>query len=586
MIRCRLLLLPLLLSLPLQAQFAAIEHPRLLMREADEAAVRQRIEKDPLAAKLQSAVLAEADRILTHPTCRYDIPDGRRLLAQSRLAVQQVLFTCWAWRFTGKAEYRDRAIEELKAACALKDWNTSHFLDTAEMATAVAIGYDWLYADLNAGQRAMCEKAIRDKALKPAKAVYDSKGWWTKASNNWSQVCGGGIGLAAIAIEGKDEGLSGDLIPRSIKLVERCDHFYEPDGLYPEGPGYWHYGTSYHVLLLAACKTLSHPMAMPAKLSQSAESMMHLHGPTSLPFNFADGHAGRQTMTPPQSWIATHGGSAMLPGYVRAQLEAADRSGNDKGMRQGYAPLHLLWLPPAGKPSGKVSLHAVFKGEQSAAMFRTNWQPDAAWLAIKGGSSQGGHSQMDVGTFCYDAHGERWFHDLGSDNYNMPGYFGSKRFTYFRNQNRSHNTLEINGALQVALAAPCQPTESSLSGNPATVTYDLSAAYASSAKSVKRSVAFDATNGRAVIADVIEQAKGEIAWRAYTDAKATIEGKKVILSKKDQSIQLERLSDQGVWSIEPATPPQSIENPNKGFQAIVLRVPQKQSVRIEVAIEP
>ena len=33
-------------------------------------------------------------------------------------------------------------IRELDAACALKDWNPSHFLDTAEMSTAVAIVAD------------------------------------------------------------------------------------------------------------------------------------------------------------------------------------------------------------------------------------------------------------------------------------------------------------------------------------------------------------------------------------------------------------------------------------------------------------
>ena len=42
-----------------------------------------------------------------------------------------------------------------------------------------------------------------------------------------------------------------------------------------------------------------------------------------------------------------------------------------------------------------------------------------------------------------DAQGVRWALDLGSDNYNMPGYFGSKRWTYYRMTNRSHNTLEM-----------------------------------------------------------------------------------------------------------------------------------------------
>jgi hypothetical protein len=42
----------------------------------------------------------------------------------------------------GGEKFRLRTIAELEAACALKDWNPSHFLDTAEMASAVATGYD------------------------------------------------------------------------------------------------------------------------------------------------------------------------------------------------------------------------------------------------------------------------------------------------------------------------------------------------------------------------------------------------------------------------------------------------------------
>ena len=39
-------------------------------------------------------------------------------------------------------------MKELRAAAAFPDWNPSHFLDTAEMTHAFAIGYDWLYEGL------------------------------------------------------------------------------------------------------------------------------------------------------------------------------------------------------------------------------------------------------------------------------------------------------------------------------------------------------------------------------------------------------------------------------------------------------
>ena len=67
-----------------------------------------------------------------------------------------------------------------------------------EMAAAVAIGYDWLHATLTAGQRQRYEDALITKGLLPAKKVHDGKGWWFKPGNNWSQVCGAGIGLAIV----------------------------------------------------------------------------------------------------------------------------------------------------------------------------------------------------------------------------------------------------------------------------------------------------------------------------------------------------------------------------------------------------
>ena len=140
-------------------------HPRLLFPPTAEAEVKQRIAADPLAAKIQAQIVKRAEKVLTERTCEYRIPDGKRLLSESRSALHHVLFCGWIWRTTGDERHRERVIRELDAACALKDWNPSHFLDTAEMATAVAIGYDWLYSSLTPEQRLRYEDAILRFAL-------------------------------------------------------------------------------------------------------------------------------------------------------------------------------------------------------------------------------------------------------------------------------------------------------------------------------------------------------------------------------------------------------------------------------------
>jgi hypothetical protein len=561
-------------------------HPRLWFPQGAEAAMRGKLAVDPLAARLQAAAMAEAGRVLTARTCRYEIPDGKRLLGESRRALHNIMHSAWAWRTGGGEKYRLRALAELEAACGLKDWHPSHFLDTAEMATAVATGYDWLYDGLTPGQRAMCERAIIDKALTPAKGVYAKGGWWTNGSNNWAQVCGAGIALAAAAIAGKDEGLAEDLFARGVRLVEGCGKFYQPDGMYPEGPGYWHYGTNYHVMLLAACDGLDRPTTGTAILRKAGDAIMHLTGPTRLAFDFADGHAGRETPSPAQCWLAGRFKDTTQAAYVRNLWVRALDEDHGKPKADRYFPLAVLWLPQAPAEGRVPPIAAAFHGEQAMAMFRTAWDADAAWLAIKGGTPAASHGHMDVGSFVYDAHGTRWIHDLGAENYNLPDYFGGKRWTYFRLQNRSHNTLEIDGKLQNARAKPCPLIDATLAGDPLAAAFDLTDAYAGAADKVVRRARFDARSGVVRIEDEITAPAGTVCWRAFTDAEAEVRDERVILRKNGREITLLRIGGTAIWSITDARPPTAAENPNKGFRAVVLTAERQARVSLVVEIRP
>ena len=555
------------------------------MKKGDEPAVAARIEADPLAARIQKKLMTEADRILGARTCRHEIPDGKRLLHESRLALHNILHCAWAWRMGGDERHRLRVVAELEAACTMKDWNTSHFLDTAEMAAAVAVGYDWLHATLTPAQRAMCERALIEKALLPARAIYQKGGWWTNASNNWAQVCGSGIALGAAAIAGHDEGLAEELFVAGLELVERCSRFYNPDGMYPEGPGYWHYGTNYHVILLAACEPLGRSSRNEPLLQKAGHAIMHLTGPTRMGFNFADAGARSEQPSAAQAWIARHFSDQLQARHVRDLFARAldDRAGRFSHDRLG--PLALLWLP---EDPGKLALPsaAVFGGQQSVALFRTAWSPDAAWLGIKGGTPAASHGQMDVGAFVFDAHGERWFHDLGADDYNLPAYFGNKRWDYFRLQNRSHNTLEIADRLQMPKSAPCPIIDSSTAGKTFAATFDISTAYQNSAKRVLRRAEMDTASGTVRLRDHITTPAGGVVWRAFTKAEPRIEGDKVILGQRGKSITIRRLSADGVWSVRAATPPTREENQNSGFRALCLEVPAADEVSIDIEIRP
>jgi hypothetical protein len=562
-----------------------VPHPRLWMTKADQAELVSRMGRDPLAARLHEAVIAEADRVMNGRTCRYDIPDGRRLLAESRLALHNIAHCAWAWRFTAEDKYRQRAIKEMDAACALKDWNPSHFLDTAEMALAVAWGYDWLHESLDNEQRKRYEDALLEKALRVADDLYRQKEWWTRPKNNWAQVCGAGIGLAAMAIAGRDEQLAGRLVDEGVKLVESCHAFYQPDGMYPEGPGYWHYGTNYHVMLLAACNRLGISYVDDPVLGKSGNAVMHMTSPSRLSFNFADAWMRKEVPSPAQGWIARHYADKVQAGHVRRLYGLAMEGKGDGFVLGGYGPLAVYWLPD---DPGEVALptSGAFRGEQPVVAYRTSWDNDGVWFAMKGGRPGVSHGQMDVGTFVYDAHGERWFHDMGPENYNLPKYFGARRWDYYRSQNRSHNTLEIGGRLQEPDAASSPLVRETVEDCVSVSEFDLSNAYTGSARQVTRKVEFNAQSGVVRLMDNIREPCGSVVWRAFTDAEVSVSGEHAVLTKNGRSVKLANESGLGSWSVESAAPSRDEENQNKGFRAVTLTVAEAKVVDILVVIQP
>ena len=560
-------------------------HPRLLFPPGLEAQVKARIAADPLAAEIQKAVVKRAEKVLKERTCEYLIADGKRLLPESRMALHHVLFCGWAWRTTGDVRFRDRVIRELDAACALKDWNPSHFLDTAEMSTAVAIGYDWLFPALSPEQRKRYEDALLGKALRVAVAEHPKTKWWVAATNNWSQVCGTGMALAAEAVKERDQVVCAALIKQGDELISKCERFYLPDGAYPEGPAYWHYGTNYHVLWLAARESLGRAVEVPAVLKGSGDFMTHVVGPTGMDFNFADGNARLEVPSPAQSWIATKFKDAGQASHVRALLETGLKSGGGSGVTTDmrFLPLHLLWLPEA--PGGRIqrASSARFEGEQSFVFLRSGWTPDAAWLAIKGGTGAASHGHLDAGSFVYEAGGRRWFHDLGSDDYNMPGYFGEQRWDYLRLNNFSHNTLVIDGKLQAAPKEGCPVSMIRRDGTRSGTVVDLDRAYQGQAKGVKRSAVLDEADGSARMVDRITQPVGPVRWGLVTRAKAKIEGDTVILEEGGKRLLLTRYDPAGgKWEEYSLTPKTKQEEQNEGFRMIGFTAPKGDALVLEV----
>lgn len=562
-------------------------HPRLLFPSSDEAVVAKKIANDPLAAQLQKDILARADATLKERTCRFEKYDGKRLLPESRLALHNVLHCAWAWRTTSNKKYYDRTLREMDAICAMDHWNPDHYLDTAEMSTALAIGYDWLYPQLNAKQRSHYAKNLLEKGLAKIEGKISSNRWWQGPSNNWSQVCGTGMAFAAIALHELQPERCEKIIEHSSKLLTQCETFYQPDGAYPEGPDYWHYGTNYQTLH-QGLKFLPQNQKPPGQVWQrTAEFVIHNIGPTGVCFNYADGGMRKNYPTAAQSFLAAKFPNSDLPNIMRSHLKAyLDQPFSQSGAGDvRFHPLHLLWLPSATSERQPARTYDRFQGLQDVAFARTDWSSNAAWLAIKGGTGAASHGHLDVGSFVYEAQGHRWFIDMGKEGYNLPGYFGKQRWNYFRLNNRSHNTLVINDQIQSTPAKGCPITPwKSVSDSAIECSIDLSTAYAGQADQANRIVRFFPTSGETRMTDTIVKPVGAVRWAVVIDSAFAIQGKTVTLTHQGKKLTLTRHDSLGGdWQEFSLKPPTSAENPNEGYRMIGFTVPAADKLSLHVS---
>jgi hypothetical protein len=577
-------------------------HPRLLFDDAQLAAAAAAARTDPVRAQLHARILEEAAAILPQKPIERVLV-GPRLLDKSRACVARVLTCAMAFRLSGDARFAARAEEEMRAAAAFSDWNPSHFLDVAEMSFALAIGYDWLYPHLSAEGRAAIRRALLEKGLVFAPAAYavggptDKRLWFVTADHNWNQVCNGGLLAAALALADEEPDLARQVVAGAVRSLPVAMAAYRPIGGFPEGPGYWGYGTGYNVIaiaLLDGALGRDFGLAEAPGFDHTALYRLCVTGPTGLAFNYADGAEQLGDSDNPQyTWLGLRFHLLNVLEDSRRRLAEDVRLPRRHGDGHRLSALNAVWFPsaPAEKNVFPVwTLDNFFPGAAQIAVFRTAWNdPRALFVGFKAGSNAVNHAHLDLGSFVLDADGVRWASDLGPDNYDLPGYFGAKRWSYYRLNNRSHNVVTPGDLLQDPKAnAPIIGFGGTLRRRYAMA--DLVDVYPGTCRRMLRGIAvLDAS--RVLVQDDIDGLKAgmPLAWRMLTVAEARLEGPRTaILSRQGRTLKCEILSPEGVgFALAPARPPTADENPNKGVTEVRIDIPPgSDSVRIAVLLTP
>ncbi len=555
------------------------EHPRLIATAQDMVRIRDVSQTNPDAKAIRSKLEKKGEAILNQAPVVYEII-GPRLLTQSRRALDRIYTLALLYRLDGHAKWRDRAVAEMKAAAQFKDWNPSHFLDTAEMTHAFAIGYDWLYDALSPDERAWIRRAIVEKGLEPALAIYRAKRSWTLAVHNWNQVCNGGIGIGALAIAEDEPERAAEVLKAAVESLPRAMNSYAPDGGWNEGPGYWHYATRYTVYFLASLEAAlgkDFGLSKSPGFAQAGDFRIDFSSPSGKTFNYADAGDGVGTAEE-MFWLAKRFGQ---PVYAWQQMELTKRT-------QSPHALDLIWFTDLARSPAEAQrpLGKVYKGVQTAFM-RASWtDPGTLWLGVKGGDNKANHSHLDLGSFVLDVFGMRWAIDFGPDDYNLPAYFGNQRWTYYRLRTESHNVVLIDGENQDPKASAPIVAERFLPGE-SMVRIDLTAAYPSKLASHVRTVTM--TGGRRVaVRDEIRAKQAvEALWGMVTGAEVTLRGREAVLAMGGKQMRARIESPANARFAVESTQPPAPQRQNEGTRKLVVRLPGKvDAADIRVVLEP
>ncbi len=572
-------------------------HPRILLFEGEEKALLEQVETDETWGKIHAVIMDESENLLQQePLERIQI--GRRLLSTSREYLRRVLYLSYAYRMTGDERFSAHAERHLLKAAGFSDWNPTHFLDVAEMTMALAIGYDWLFDELPETTKQIIREAIVKKGLEPS--YNEDYNWFLQAEHNWNQVCNAGMTFGALAIREDHPGLADSVIDRAFETIPLAMHDYRPDCAYPEGYGYWGYGTNFNVVFLSAVeKALGTDRELSASpgFLKTAGFLQHMLAPSNICYNWGDCGA-RGNLNPAMFWFAAKNNDPSLLWSERKFLETDDYS---KFARHQFLPVLMIWgkdiqMDKIQAPDSKVWMG---QGKNPVCLMRTSWtDPDAIYLGFKAGSPSVNHGHMDIGSFVMEADGIRWVSDFGAQSYESleskgMSIFGrsqdAERWTIFRLNNYAHSTLTINDELQ-KVEGYAKIDRHSEQDDFMFAVSDISSLYKGLLKKAVRGAGIK--DGKyIVVRDEVEtnDKPAKVRWNLVTPADVELGKKGAILTKDGETLYLKVQGPDNIkmrtWSTAP-TNDYDAENPGTIMVGFECNLPANSIETFEVLLVP
>ncbi len=353
---------------------------------------------------------------------------------------------------------------------------------------------------------------------------------WKHSVHNWSAVCGGSCGIAAIYVERDTERLA-EIISIALTAMENFCKGYTDDGGCLEGMGYWVYGFGHFTYFADLLKRRTKGkinLFDDEKVEKMAAFPQKCFLVGAKKVNFSD--SGAISVFPPSlaSFLAAEFDSVSIPPIECIGLD----NYSDHCARFALGVRDFVWTDEN-------------IADKAMKSFGVNQFPYAGWyiassengvgIAAKAGCNQEPHNHNDTGSFHVFKNGSMTLADVGSGEYKSQ-YFGPERYTHFPTSSASHNVPIINGKYQ-AYGAQYASRDVVITDDG--ITSDIAAAYDDETLiSLKRSIRFDRESGVIGLIDEYEfsESPTAVTERFVSFEKPMLDNGRITIGESSSSV--------------------------------------------------
>lgn len=287
-----------------------------------------------------------------------------------------------------------------------------------------------------------CRQESFERVLKPYMSLSPFPHFETNP-NNWSGVCMGSIGSAAIYLISDSKTLAAVLM-RVLESLSVHLSGYNPDGASPEGFGYWQLGFQYYLMFADLLKKRTG-----GRIDIMSDEKVQLIAAFGT-----DCCLGRNLKLPfgDANWLGIYDKAiGRYLGNIGIRIPNLDEIDSRICFESQFehTPLmlrHLIWDMRPEKGMSNFPRSAVYESSEYYMGFYNN-ASDPVYLLVKGGNNGESHNHNDVGTYVIIRNDDMLAADTAGGDY-CRDYFNENRYTFFAARSAGHNFPIVDGIEQ------------------------------------------------------------------------------------------------------------------------------------------